>query len=96
MPDHILRYDNIMVDFPIMNLEFEADKVGKDCCGARLRPDWRRLLFAGLDTHNGETVDVSGGVGDGMQGHTGRCEGLSRPSGHRGGLGWGTWRDRED
>lgn len=53
--DHILCYAHIVVDLAIMNLEDEADKVGKNGCASGLRLD-RRDTLAGLWSYNGKTV----------------------------------------
>ncbi len=39
MPDHILRHRELVVDLPIMNLEFEAHEVREDSCSTSVSFD---------------------------------------------------------
>lgn len=55
VPNHVLGDDNVVVYLAVVHLELEADEVGQDGGGARLRPD-RLYLLAGLGTCDGKTI----------------------------------------
>lgn len=55
MTDHILGDSDIVVDFAVVDLENQADKVGQDGGTASLCLD-RRGTLAGLGTNDGQSV----------------------------------------
>jgi hypothetical protein len=55
MPDHVLGDGHVVVHLAIVHLELEADEVGQDGGGARLRPD-RLELLARRGPCDGETT----------------------------------------
>lgn len=63
MSDHVFGDGHVVIDFPIVDLEFEADEVGKDCGCASHCFD-RFDGFAGLGTDYGE-ARLKAGLGDG-------------------------------
>ena len=79
MPNHILRYPHIVVDFAVVDLEDEADEVGEDGGASGLGFDgWASLAGFGADDWKTGWVLV-GGLGEGWSVWgwcTGRCEGL--------------------
>ena len=56
--DHILRYPDVVVDFSIVDLEDEADKVWQDCRTARLCLN-RRSSFACFRADDRKASSVS-------------------------------------
>lgn len=56
MPNHILRDRHVMIDLPIMHLEFQAHKIRQDGCGAGLGFDGGCAL-AWWRSDDGEAVD---------------------------------------
>ena len=57
MPDHVLGDGDVVVDLAVVDRELEADEVGQDCRGARLRAD-RAYPFAGRRAHDRESVFI--------------------------------------
>ena len=57
MPDHVLGDGDVVVDLAVVDRELEADEVGQDGRGARLRAD-RAYPFAGRRAHDRESVFI--------------------------------------
>lgn len=55
--DHVFRYGDIIVLLPVVDLKLQADEVGQNRSGARLRLD-RGLAFTGLNSCNREALYV--------------------------------------
>jgi hypothetical protein len=56
MPNHILRDQNIMINLPIIHLEFQPDEIRQDGCASGLRFD-RGGFLAGRRADDVETVE---------------------------------------